>query len=91
MNTARGGLIESLDVAEALDNGTLSSVALDVLDNEPHLPTDLLERENVILTPHSAFYSKKSFIEVGSKSATTVKNFLMGQYLRDGITLHEYN
>jgi phosphoglycerate dehydrogenase-like enzyme len=58
VNVSRGGLINSADLREALDNGTIGAAALDVLDVEPP-PADhpLLGHPLVTLTPHSAFLS----------------------------------
>lgn len=55
VNTARGELVESGVVAEAIDDGYLGGAALDVLPEEPLPPTHPLTRcENVILGSHNA-------------------------------------
>ena len=58
INTARGPLIDEPALIAALDSGHLGGAALDVVTTEP-LAKDspLIGRDNVILTPHTAFYS----------------------------------
>ncbi len=61
VNVARGGLVDSAAVARALDSGQLAGVALDVLDQEPALPGHpLADRDDVLLTPHTAWLSAES-------------------------------
>lgn len=62
LNTGRGGTVVQGDLVTALDNGYIRAAGLDVLDSEaPDLAaTGLLGRNNVIITPHSAFYSIQS-------------------------------
>src|SRR5699024_8961630 len=61
INTARGGLINTLDLVGALESGQIAGAALDVTDPEP-LPEGhpLFQLENVILTPHVANISAES-------------------------------
>ncbi len=54
VNTARGPVVNEAEVAEALRAGMLAGYAADVLENEPHPYPELLQMENVILTPHIA-------------------------------------
>jgi len=54
INTARGPVVNEAEVAEALRAGFLAGYAADVLENEPHPYPELLQMENVILTPHIA-------------------------------------
>lgn len=54
VNTARGPVVNEAEVAEALRAGYLAGYAADVLENEPHPHPELLQMENVILTPHIA-------------------------------------
>ncbi len=57
VNVARGSLIDTNALAEALEAGIIGGAALDVFENEPSVPARLLEVPNLILSPHIAFAS----------------------------------
>jgi D-3-phosphoglycerate dehydrogenase len=80
VNTARGPLIDEPALIAALDSGHLGGAALDVVVTEP-LPKDsaLIGRDNVILTPHTAFYSIDALDELQTKCATDVARVLSGE------------
>jgi D-3-phosphoglycerate dehydrogenase / 2-oxoglutarate reductase len=80
VNTARGPLIDEPALIAALDSGHLGGAALDVVTTEP-LPKDspLLGRDNVILTPHTAFYSVEALEELQTKCASDVARVLSGE------------
>jgi len=62
VNTARGPIIEQDALCEALDNGTIAAVGIDVLATEPPAPDNpLLAKQNALVTPHVAWYSEESF------------------------------
>lgn len=80
VNTARGPLIDEQALVAALDSGHLGGAALDVVTTEP-LAKDspLLGRDNVILTPHIAFYSVEALEELQTKCASDVARVLSGE------------
>jgi D-3-phosphoglycerate dehydrogenase / 2-oxoglutarate reductase len=80
VNTARGPLIDETALIAALDSGHLGGAALDVVATEP-LAKDspLLHRDNVILTPHTAFYSVEALNELQTKCASDVARVLSGE------------
>ena len=80
VNTARGPLIDETALVAALDSGQVGGAALDVVTTEP-LPKDsaLLGRDNVILTPHTAFYSVEALEELQTKCAADVARVLSGE------------
>jgi D-3-phosphoglycerate dehydrogenase / 2-oxoglutarate reductase len=80
INTARGPIIDEAALVAALDSGHLGGAALDVVATEP-LAKDstLLGRDNVILTPHTAYYSVEALEELQTKCASDVARVLCGE------------
>lgn len=78
INVSRGAVIESQALIDALAGGKLAGAALDVLEEEPHVPPGLL-RPNVILTPHVAFSSDASLRDLRRKASEEVVRVLRGE------------
>jgi D-3-phosphoglycerate dehydrogenase len=80
VNTARGPLIDEPALIAALDSGQVGGAGLDVVAVEP-LAKDsaLLGRDNVIISPHTAFYSIEALDELQSKCASDVARVLSGE------------
>ncbi|WP_248895882.1 C-terminal binding protein [Haloplanus halobius] len=79
VNTARGGIVDEDALAAAVESGSIAGAGLDVLASEP--PADdspLLDLDGVILTPHAAFNSAESVVELREKAARNVKQVLDG-------------
>ena len=82
INTARGPVVSHAALFDALSRGAIGGAALDVLENEPSGATELQALPNCIVTPHSAFYSRESMIEMRTKSALIVRDALLhGRYV----------
>jgi phosphoglycerate dehydrogenase-like enzyme len=85
VNTGRGPLVDEAALARALDQRQLAGAALDVFEKEPPAGSPLLGRSNVILTPHTAFYSEESLLELQTKAAEEVVRVLSGQAPRNPV------
>ena len=82
INTARGGLVDSAALVDALTNGTIAAAAVDVLPKEPPVDGDPLldyEGENLILTPHIAWGTVEARQNAIDEVAANVKAFLAGE------------
>lgn len=80
VNVGRGGLIDEDAAALALQNDQIGSIATDVLEDETTFTSPLSKIDNVIITPHTAFYSEESVDESRIKPIQEIITVLeMGQ------------
>jgi len=75
INTARGGLIETDAIYEALDKGILSGAGLDVLEED----AEIIKDPRVIITPHNAFNSKEALERIFDTTIENISKFLKGK------------
>jgi glycerate dehydrogenase len=82
VNTARGALINEVDLAWALENGRLAGAALDVLSQEPP-PADhpLLAAPHCLITPHMAWSSLTARRRIVETTIANVRAFQQGQLI----------
>jgi D-3-phosphoglycerate dehydrogenase / 2-oxoglutarate reductase len=85
VNTARGPIVDEAALAKALDAGQIAGAALDVLSQEPPAGSPLFGRDNVILTPHTSFYSVESLVELQVKAAEEVVRVINGKKPRNAV------
>jgi len=93
INTSRGGLLDALDAMEALKDGKIGSLGLDVYENEKVLffedksneiiQDDIFRRlsacHNVIFTGHQAFLTEEALNSIASTTLTNVTQLITGQ------------
>jgi glycerate dehydrogenase len=82
INTARGGLVDEQALVQALDEGLISGAGFDVVDGEPPPPDSpllrIVDRPNVILTPHVAWASDEAQQELADQLMDNVEAFMAG-------------
>ncbi|MEM7129727.1 MAG: C-terminal binding protein [Chloroflexota bacterium] len=80
INTSRGDIVDEDALLKALEEGWIAGAALDVLWDEPPPPDHpLLQMDNVIITPHAAFYSETAIEELAERAAIHVVQVLTGE------------
>uniref|UniRef100_A0A6G1SLG1 C-terminal-binding protein 2 n=1 Tax=Aceria tosichella TaxID=561515 RepID=A0A6G1SLG1_9ACAR len=79
VNTARGGLIDEVALAAALRDGRIRTAALDVQEHEPFNPNvgPLKDAPNLIVTPHSGWFSDASSAELREMAASEIRRALV--------------
>jgi D-3-phosphoglycerate dehydrogenase / 2-oxoglutarate reductase len=85
VNTARGPIIDETALAQALDGKQLAGAGLDVLSQEPPNGSPLFGRDNVILTPHTSFYSVESLVDLQVKAADEIVRVFNGEMPRNPV------
>lgn len=80
INTARGPVVDSAALAQALKDGTIAGAGVDVFECEPPIPADhpLCSAPHTVLTPHVAFASRQAFEKRAVIVAENLKQFLAG-------------
>ena len=79
VNTARGGLIDTKALVAALDAGEIAGAGLDVLPQEPPAADDpILGRDDVVINPHTSFYSEDALLDLQTTVAGDVLTVLNG-------------
>jgi len=79
VNVSRGGLVDTAAVVASLQAGHLGGAGLDVLEEEPSVPAELLALPSVVITPHIAFSSDASVTELRRSAAQEVVRVLRGE------------
>ena len=80
INTARGPIVDSIALAEALNNGKIAGAAVDVFETEPPIDPEhpLLNARNCIATPHIAFASVQAMYKRADIVCENIRAYLEG-------------
>ncbi|MFC6671165.1 D-2-hydroxyacid dehydrogenase [Marinobacterium aestuariivivens] len=83
INAGRGGLVDEEDVVQALDEGLLAGIGFDCLTSEPmvdgHPFQAILDRPNVIVTPHVAWASEEAMQTLWDQVVAHIDNYVSGE------------
>jgi D-3-phosphoglycerate dehydrogenase len=79
INVSRDGLVDSAALARALETGELSGAGIDVFEDGPNVPDELRRLENMVLTPHVAWYSEEAELQLRRSSIEEFLRVLAGQ------------
>jgi glycerate dehydrogenase len=84
INTARGGLIDSPSLVQALSAGNIAGAAVDVLDTEPPTKDELLinQTTNLLVTPHNAWGAIESRRRLIEQTKENIEAYLAGTPIR---------
>lgn len=93
VNTARGAIIDTKAIPEAIASGRLAGAGIDVLEKEPPADDDPMlaawrdpnhpAHHRLIVNPHAAFYSEQGLLDMRLKSAEACRRALLGLPLRN--------
>ena len=80
VNTARGPVVDTKALADALNSGRIAGAAIDVFDAEPPLDADepLINAKNTVVTPHVAFATDESMIKRAEIEFRNIAEFIKG-------------
>ena len=80
INCARGALIDEDALYDALTSGQIAGAGLDVLVDLAPPPNDrLFQLDNVLVSPHTAFFSQEAVLELEQRAAGEVASVLQGK------------
>jgi D-3-phosphoglycerate dehydrogenase len=79
VNVSRGGIVDTDAVVAALASGQLGGAGLDVLESEPDVPAALRVQPGAVITPHVAFSSDVSLLELRRRACEEVVRVLRGE------------
>lgn len=78
INVSRGGLVDTQALIRGLRTNRLSGAGLDVLETEPKVEQELFQFENVIVTPHVAWFSVEASEKLRRTAITDILRILSG-------------
>jgi D-3-phosphoglycerate dehydrogenase / 2-oxoglutarate reductase len=87
INVSRGGLVDSAALNRGLVSGQISGAGIDVFEDEPNVPVDFLALENIVLTPHVAWYSEEANLQLRRSAIEEIVRVLTGHQPRNPVNV----
>ena len=87
VNVGRGGLVDEPELVRCLREGVIGGAGLDVYEDEPEVPPELLAMDNVVLSGHRAVLTAESLRGVADLVAGNLEAFFAGRPLLSPVTL----
>ncbi|XP_010508134.1 PREDICTED: glyoxylate/hydroxypyruvate reductase HPR3-like [Camelina sativa] len=81
VNVARGGIIDEGEMVRCLREGEIGGAGLDVFEDEPNVPKELFELDNVVLSPHCAYTSLEGLEQLGKVLVGNIEAFFSNKPL----------
>ena len=85
INTARGDIVDESALINALREDIIKGAGLDVYENEPKVPADLIKMDNVVLLPHLGSATTQTRVAMGMRVLENVEAFFHGREPRDRV------
>uniref|UniRef100_A0A0D9W1S7 D-isomer specific 2-hydroxyacid dehydrogenase NAD-binding domain-containing protein n=1 Tax=Leersia perrieri TaxID=77586 RepID=A0A0D9W1S7_9ORYZ len=89
VNVARGANVDEAELVRALAEGRIAGAGLEVFDDEPNVPKELMGMDNVVLTPHQAVFTPESMADVGRLTVANLDAFFAGKPLLTSVAVSE--
>ena len=88
INVSRGGIVDEAGLYACLKKGKIAGAALDVVEKEPlDKDNSLLRLDNFIVSPHAAWYSEQSALDMKTKVAEEAVRFVRGEQVKNPVNI----
>lgn len=81
VNSARGPLVDNAALYDSIVSGRLAGAALDVIDGDIATAARFADFDNVLITPHSAYYSEQSSVKIRAQAGDVFAAYIRGEKL----------
>ena len=87
INVARGGIVNEVDLAEAVTTGNIAGAAIDVFENEPVTESPLFSLPQIVVTPHLGASTTEAQDKAGESIAEQVELALLGDFVPHAVNV----
>ena len=87
INCARGGIVDEVALAKALESGRIAGAALDVYEKEPPKDSALIKLDNIVLSPHLGASTEEAQVNVAIDIANTVRDALLNKGVKNAVNM----